>query len=253
MRLLPLILLIGYGWLSWHLSARRTAQMLDRQSRRLDDGPLRDSLDRLANALNIPHIAAFVFETEVWNGLAAPDGRIFITRGFLQARDRGLVSNAELTSVLAHELGHVALGHARRRMIDFTGQNAVMVLLGGLAARVLPGVGPLLINLAGRMLAAHLSKRDEFEQTPCHSPDGNGGLWPGPANQPDGKARATARRPAPARMAGIPPRNGGADCGHPRHRGQGAAVTALARRGSCARFNSARRDTSAPAMAQARA
>ena len=34
--------------------------------------------------------------------------------------------------MIAHELGHVALGHIRRRMIDFTGQNAVFVMLSAL-------------------------------------------------------------------------------------------------------------------------
>jgi len=36
---------------------------------------------------------------------------------------------AELASVIAHELGHVALGHSRRRMIDFSGQNAMRTAL----------------------------------------------------------------------------------------------------------------------------
>ena len=39
----------------------------------------------------------------------------------------GEVSAGEIASVIAHELGHVALGHSRKRMIDFSGQNAMRV------------------------------------------------------------------------------------------------------------------------------
>ncbi len=70
-----------------------------------------------------------VFDVDPVNGLAAPDGRIFLTRGFLQKYRQGMVTDAEMASVIAHELGHVSLGHMRRRMIDFTGHNAVFFLL----------------------------------------------------------------------------------------------------------------------------
>ena len=70
-----------------------------------------------------------LYEIEPVNGLAAPDGRIFITRGFYNKFRQGAVSAEELASVIAHELGHVALGHSRRRMIDFSGQNALRTAL----------------------------------------------------------------------------------------------------------------------------
>ena len=97
------------------------------------------------------------------NGLAAPDGRIFLTRGFLAARARGEVTSEELASVIAHELGHVALGHIRRRMIDFTGQNAVFVVLSAFLNRFLPFIGIWIANLISTALMARLSRRDEFE------------------------------------------------------------------------------------------
>jgi putative metalloprotease len=68
-----------------------------------------------------------------------------------------------MASVIAHELGHVAMGHTRRRMIDFTGQNAVFVALGAVLNRLLPGIGMLLANMLSRVLMAGLSRRDEFE------------------------------------------------------------------------------------------
>jgi putative metalloprotease len=68
-----------------------------------------------------------------------------------------------MASVIAHELGHVALGHARRRMIDFSGQNALRTALAMTLGRFLPGVGPMLANLAMSMLMARLSRADEYE------------------------------------------------------------------------------------------
>jgi putative metalloprotease len=59
--------------------------------------------------------------------------------------------------------GHVALGHTRRRMLDFSGQNAIRVALGGLLNRVIPGFGFWLAGLAASLLAARLSRQDEYE------------------------------------------------------------------------------------------
>ncbi len=68
-----------------------------------------------------------------------------------------------MASVIAHELGHVALGHTRRRMIDFTGQNAVFVMLTALLSRFLPFIGIWIANFITSALAARLSRRDEYE------------------------------------------------------------------------------------------
>jgi putative metalloprotease len=95
--------------------------------------------------------------------LAAPDGRIFITRGFYDKFTAGEVTENELASVIAHELGHVALGHSKRRMIDFSGQNALRMALGSLLSRILPGIGGILANLLSNLLMARLSRSDEFE------------------------------------------------------------------------------------------
>jgi metalloprotease len=113
--------------------------------------------------MDLPEIKVSVFEVEPVNGLAAPDGRIFLTRGFLNRKARGEVTAEELASVVAHELGHVALGHMRRRMIDFTGQNAVFVMLSAVLNRLVPVIGIWIANLISTALMARLSRRDEFE------------------------------------------------------------------------------------------
>jgi putative metalloprotease len=162
-KFLPLLLAIGYAVLMLRFSVWRTKKMLDTQSQPLTDPSITRLADRMAAAMDLPEIKVSVFEVEPVNGLAAPDGRIFLTRGFLNRKARGEVTAEELASVIAHELGHVALGHMRRRMIDFTGQNAVFIMLSAVLNRFIPILGIWIANLISTVLMAHLSRRDEFE------------------------------------------------------------------------------------------
>lgn len=163
LKLAPLLLAIGYAMLMLKFSVWRTKKTLDAQSRPLTDPDITALADRMAVALDVPAIKVHVYEIDAVNGLAAPDGRIFLTRGFLLRKQRGEVTPEELASVIAHELGHVALGHSRRRMIDFTGQNAVFIMLSAVLSRYVPFVGMWIANFISTALMAHLSRRDEFE------------------------------------------------------------------------------------------
>jgi putative metalloprotease len=162
-KLLPLILVVLYAILMMRFSVWRTRKLLDANSQPLTDPSITRLADRMAAAMGVPEIQVNVFEVEPINGLAAPDGRIFLTRGFLNRKARGEVTAEELASVIAHEMGHVAQGHMRRRMIDFTGQNAVFVMLSALLNRFLPFIGIWIANLISTALMARLSRRDEFE------------------------------------------------------------------------------------------
>ena len=163
LRFSPILLALIYGLVMYKFSAWRTAKTLDQQSVTLMDPALSPLLQRMAKALDIPKLNVQIYEIDPINGLAAPDGRIFITRGFYNKYKSGDVSGEELASVIAHELGHVALGHARRRMIDFSGQNAVRAALGMVLGRVLPGIGPWIAGLVANLLMARLSRGDEYE------------------------------------------------------------------------------------------
>ena len=163
LKLTPILLAVAYAFLMMRFSVWRTRKMLDEQSQPLTDPSVARLAARMAQALDLPAIKVHVFEVEPVNGLAAPDGRIFITRGFLNRKMRGEVTAEELASVIAHELGHVALGHMRRRMIDFTGQNAVFVMLSAVLNRFLPGLGVVIANFISGALMARMSRRDEFE------------------------------------------------------------------------------------------
>lgn len=159
----PILLAILYGLAMYHFSAWRTRKELDARSTELADPALKRLTDRMAEALDLAKIRVHIYEIDPVNGLAAPDGRIFITRGFYRKYRNGDVSAEELASVIAHELGHVALGHSRRRMIDFSGQNALRTALGMVLSRFLPGIGVMIAGALTSLLAARLSRSDEYE------------------------------------------------------------------------------------------
>ncbi|MDW4548891.1 M48 family metallopeptidase [Defluviimonas sp. D31] len=163
LKLTPILLALLYGVVIYRFSAWRTARTLDAQSTPLADPQLLAVTARLATALGIQRVPVHLYEIAPVNGLAAPDGRIFLTRGFYQKFREGAVTAEEMASVIAHELGHVALGHTRRRMIDFSGQNAIRVVLATVLGRFLPGIGIYVAGFLTSLLAARLSRQDEYE------------------------------------------------------------------------------------------
>ena len=163
LKLTPFILLLIYGLVMYWFSSWRTRQELDQRSSPLADARLKRLTDRFADAVGVKKIAVHIYEIEPVNGLAAPDGRIFITRGFYNKYRQGEVSAEEMASVIAHELGHVALGHTRKRMIDFSGTNAIRMALATVFNRFLPGLGVIVANFITTLLMARLSRDDEYE------------------------------------------------------------------------------------------
>ena len=159
----PILLALIYGIAMYRFSVWRTGRELDAKSTQLADPKLKALMDRMAAALEIDRIKVHIYEIEPVNGLAAPDGRIFITRGFYERYQSGKVTAEEMASVIAHELGHVALGHSRRRMIDFSGQNAMRTALAMVLGRFIPYIGPWIAGGLMSLLAARLSRTDEFE------------------------------------------------------------------------------------------
>ncbi|PYC48447.1 peptidase M48 [Litorivita pollutaquae] len=163
LRVLPILLAVGFGLVMYLFSVRRTLSELDEKSSELVDPSLNDSFARLAAALDLPRVRVYLYEIEPVNGLAAPDGRIFITRGFYNKFRSGEVTADELTTVIAHELGHVALGHSKRRMIDFSAQNALRMVLITLLAPFLRQLAVYAANFLASLLTARLSRGDEYE------------------------------------------------------------------------------------------
>jgi putative metalloprotease len=163
LRFLPFVLAALYAIAMYKFSSYRMARELDQKSTRLVDPDLTREIKKLAAAMDVQDIPVFVYHIDPINGLAAPDGRVFITKGFYEKFRAGHVSSAEMASVIAHEIGHVALGHSKRRMIDFGGQNAMRMALGALLSRFIPVIGMAIANLVANLLMAKLSRSDEFE------------------------------------------------------------------------------------------
>ncbi len=163
LKLLPVLLILGYALAIWRGSRWRLEKELNANSTPLDDPEVADQMAKLGEAVDIPQLSARVYEIPAINGLASPDGRIFITRGLLNWRRSGLFSADEITAVVAHELGHIALGHHTRRMAVWAAQNAARYALILLLARFVPIIGVFIANLLGSLITAQLSQADEFE------------------------------------------------------------------------------------------
>ena len=162
-RFAPILLAIIGAILMFRFSAWRSGKNLDEQSTVLKDPALLALTKKMAAQLDLPKLKVHIYEIDPINGLAAPDGRIFITRGFMNKYRDGIVDAEELASVIAHELGHVALGHSKRRMLDFAGANAIRVVLMTVVGRFIPFVGVYIVKGLVSMLTARLSRQDEYE------------------------------------------------------------------------------------------
>ena len=163
LRFSPVLLALVYGFVIYWFSAFRLRKSLDSQSVELLDPNIQPVLKVLADATGVDRIKVHLYQIEQVNGLAAPDGRIFITNGLYNKYRGGEITAEELATVVAHELGHIALGHARRRMIDFSCQNAVRAVFGMIMGRFLPGFGHWLAGILSNLLISKLSRADEYE------------------------------------------------------------------------------------------
>ncbi len=105
-----------------------------------------------------------VLDSEIVNAFALPGGYVYVSRGLLAYAD----DEAELASVLAHEIGHVTARHGASRQT--TGQLATfgLGLLGVLGGAVLGGeegakLGAQLGQQAGYGLTQTYSRSQEYE------------------------------------------------------------------------------------------
>jgi putative metalloprotease len=158
-----IVLTIVFGYVNWRVALSRLSRQLDEKSLPLRDPELEALIARMGAAVDLPNLKAQLFDMPVVNGLATPDGRIFITTALFDKYRLGIIRREEIASVVAHELGHLALGHHTRRMIDWTGQSAVRLILMVILNRFLPIIGIFIADFLSALALARLSRRDEFE------------------------------------------------------------------------------------------
>jgi putative metalloprotease len=162
-RLIPFLLMIIGVFAMVRLSAWQSGKQLLRTSRPLLNDQVDALLQRLARTAGIDKVEVRLLDMPVVNGLATPSGEIYITRGLFRKFQTGRISAAELASVVAHEMGHLALGHTKRRIVDVTGAQMVHLILGSILNRFIPILGWIVARWVATFMATRLSRKDEFE------------------------------------------------------------------------------------------
>jgi putative metalloprotease len=162
-RLIPILMVIvafvGVGLFSaWH-----SGRTLRRRSRPLRNDQIEALLNRLARTAGIDRIEVRLLDMPAINGLATRTGEIYITSGLFRSFQTGRVSATELASVVAHELGHLALGHTRRRIVDVTSAQTLHIVLGSVLNRFVPLFGWIVARWISAFVVTRLSRQDEFE------------------------------------------------------------------------------------------
>lgn len=128
-----------------------------------DDPQLTAYVERIGREMaphtHRPHLGYHfaVLDTSVENAFAAPGGYIYITRGLLALMN----SEAELATVLGHELGHVNARHSARQMT-----RSILFTLGIVIASELSKdfrkIAPISM-LATQLLFLKYSRSDEYQ------------------------------------------------------------------------------------------
>lgn len=162
-KLLPLLLIVVAVLAVFRYNVWRMGRSLRRQSRPLQHDQLDRVLHRLAQAAGIERIEVRLLDNPMPNGLATPEGEIYLTRGLFRHFQSGRLGIHEIGSVIAHELGHLALGHTRRRMIDMAGAQTAQIILGGILARFIGILGWYASQFLVSLFIARISRKDEFE------------------------------------------------------------------------------------------
>lgn len=113
--------------------------------------------EKLAAAAGLPGQCTFTLvNSDVVNAFAVPGCYIYVTRGLM-----GIVnSEAELGSVLAHELGHIVANHSGRQQ-----NRAILRQLGVIAVGLLTGNEDLtrLAGQAAEFFTLRYSRKQEYE------------------------------------------------------------------------------------------
>jgi predicted Zn-dependent protease len=118
---------------------------------------LGDSIAKVTNRSDLVwHF--FLVNTSDFNAFALPGGYVYINRGVAERSDR----MDQFASVIAHEIGHVALRHSVKQMQQMQGANVGAAVLCTLTS-VCNGIGGTGVQVGGGLLFAKFSRGDEAE------------------------------------------------------------------------------------------
>ena len=159
----PIIGIVVYAWFAMRGSEAALRRELDGKSLRLADGPLLSAVQRFRGAIGIEALQVDVYDIEPINGLAAPDGRIFLTRGLIDKYREGMFTKDEIAAVIAHEIGHLALGHHDRRKKAWKVETAARAAAMAVLPRLVMGPLSYVTGIVMKSLHMRLSRNDEFQ------------------------------------------------------------------------------------------
>ena len=162
-KILPLALLVSIFYIGSIYSSRNLSKKLEKKSKVFHDAVIDNYLKAFQSILDLDKLKVFVLNEKQINGLVTPNGNIYITEGFIKQYKLGNVSGVELTSVIAHELGHLALGHTKKRLITFSAVSAISLVISALLSRLIPYLGPIIGRHLSQVVISGLSRKDEFE------------------------------------------------------------------------------------------
>lgn len=79
-----------------------------------------------ARHMRFPRYLAFRLDSPAINAMALPGGHVLVTRGLMELPD---LEDDELAGILAHEIGHIELGHSREALIRTNRARALELVL----------------------------------------------------------------------------------------------------------------------------
>lgn len=140
----------------WKMAAEEQTK-LDGGGRLYDDSVFSDYLNQVGRRLIPPNfdvnVISFRFKTiknPFLNAFSFPHGGIYIHSGFLAKMD----NEAQLATVLAHEIAHVIHRHTLQAFRNIKGAAALMTTLRVVGAPAgLPGAGVVILGAIGTMAA----------------------------------------------------------------------------------------------------
>lgn len=159
----PILLMVMWAWFSMRRSEAAVEWDLRRKSAPLDDPRLRVAVQRFRAALGHDKINVDIYDVPVINGLATAKGGIYLTRGLMEHYRKGEFTEDEIAGVIAHEIGHLALGHHEKRRKAWRIEVAVRAATQTVLPRMFSGLGAYVTNFISRLLQTGLSRKDEYE------------------------------------------------------------------------------------------
>ena len=136
-KILPIVFLVSVFYVGSIYSSRNLSKKLEKKSQIFHDPVIDNYLMKFKSLLNLRYLKVFVLNEKQINGLVTPNGNIYITQGFIDQYRAGKVSGVELTTVIAHELGHLALGHTKKRLITFSAISAISMVVSTILSRLI--------------------------------------------------------------------------------------------------------------------